>query len=67
MSRGALNCLTGCVTDNPGRPLGNVGGKLILRFVTRPSAMRRGASNRDLHACQSIKTLTIVTSGLNRR
>ena len=42
--------LTGRVTDRPGRPFGKVGGRLILRFVSCPSAMRTGASNSDLHA-----------------
>ena len=42
--------LTGWVTDRPGRPFGKVGGRLILRFVICPSAMRTGASNSDLHA-----------------
>ena len=42
--------LTGRVTDKPGRPFGKVGGRLILRFVIWPSAMRTGASNSDLHA-----------------
>lgn len=41
--------LIGCVTDKPGRPFGNVGGRLTLRFVMRPSAMRTGVSKRDLH------------------
>ncbi len=44
--------LTGWVTDKPGRPLGKVGGRLIRRVVARPSAMRTGASKRDLHTTQ---------------
>ena len=36
--------LTGGVTDKPGRPLGKVGGRLIRKAVTRPSAMRRDVS-----------------------
>ena len=42
--------LTGWVTDKPGRPFGKVGGRLILRLVIWPSAMRTGASNSDLRA-----------------
>lgn len=45
----------GWVTDKPGRPLGKVGGRLILRPIVRPSAMRTGASKRDLHACNWIR------------
>ena len=40
--------LTGWVTDKPGRPLGKVGGRLIRRVVAQPSAIRTGASKRDL-------------------
>ena len=53
--------LTGRVTDRPGRPFGKVGGRLILRLVICPSAMRTGASNSDLHSVSAIgHTLRIV-------
>ena len=35
-------------TASPGRPVGKLGGRLMRRFVMRPSLMRRGASNMDL-------------------
>lgn len=41
-------CVIGCVTAKLGRAAGKVGGRLMRRLVTRPSASRADVSNSDL-------------------
>lgn len=42
-------CRMGCVTDKAGLPWGKLAGRLMRRFVMRPSRIRTGTSYSDLY------------------